>query len=419
LNPIQGLELAPSLSLKESLTHAQNGDEELASHNFNMNLFCASTFAENHTDPELTEEDVSIIHFYTQETPFYKILNSRLRNSDRQILKPYFPILKLMITAIRKIPPAKITLYRGVKLNLLEKYNKLKNKREIWWSFGSTTESVNVLQNETFLGKSGPRSMFVIQSQTARDISNYSAMQGEKEFILLPGSVFVVDGVLDSGVTIVTLKEIIPDWDILPVAAPVPIPKVKQQPRPASVTLPSNEKTGHISSTVEQQIQQQPQSHSLTLPSNGNMGHISPTVEQQPQQPPQQLSSPSLSWTSIIPGNHPRPQNPAPILHVPKNTPRTGNNPIPPPQPIPVAINVVIWGEKFKCINCDNVFKFVKRLARAENQNGYGYGAKAYLETDHFHVLGKKFENFILRSTINCPICNHSIQWVDNINTKK
>jgi len=221
-NPIQGVENAPEMSLEAALSFAQSSDPDLSSHDFTSNLSCAQLFAENLDDPILSPEEAAIINFYTQESPFYRLLNQRLRNSDRQVLKPYFPLLKLLISSIRKLTPITQPVYRGVKANLFDKYQNLKGKKEIWWSFGSTTDSVDVLQNEAFLGKKGARTMFLINALNARDISPYSAIKSEREYILLPGSIFMVEGVLDTDVVVIQLKELrVPGMEILSQVTPV------------------------------------------------------------------------------------------------------------------------------------------------------------------------------------------------------
>ena len=61
-----------------------------------------------------------------------------------------------------------------------------------------------------FMGKSGSRCLFTITAVSARDIQRYSALGSkEREFVLIPGSCFVVEAILDagSGLTIVQMAE--------------------------------------------------------------------------------------------------------------------------------------------------------------------------------------------------------------------
>jgi hypothetical protein len=95
----------------------------------------------------------------------------------------------------------------GVKLDLNNRF--LEGETRIWWGFSSCTDSVKVLQNEQFLGKSGARTMFAIESYSGKNIRNHSFHRGEDEILLLPARQFEVLSCLDSSndLHIVQLKE--------------------------------------------------------------------------------------------------------------------------------------------------------------------------------------------------------------------
>jgi len=238
-NPIEGVGNALSLSLIDAIKYAQERDPAFAKTNLESHLAATEYFADDLGDTILSTDEVRIINLYTQDSPFYRILNARLRNRDRQLLKPYFPVLKLMVGALNKLPPIDQTVYRGVKLNLREKYVKKTGKSEIWWSFGSTTERMDVLTNEMFLGEKGERTIFVISSLTCRDISQYSAISTEKELLLLPGTVLVVESILPQGeLTLVQLKEKIdPRLSILPSSNSTQV-SIKVPEKPVSTKVP-------------------------------------------------------------------------------------------------------------------------------------------------------------------------------------
>jgi len=227
-NPIHGLVDAPSLNLNDAILYAQNKDPEFGKLDFIAHLATAEYFEMDLGDTILATDEVMIIHLYTQESPFYRIINTRLRNRDRELLKPFFPLLKLLVSALHKLPPITQTVYRGAKLNLRDNYEKKKGKNEIWWSFGSTTENIDVLNNAMFLGQKGERTLFMISSLTCRDISRYSAVSTEKELILLPGTVLVVEAILPQGeLTLVQLKEKIDNrLSLLP--PPKSVPAIQQ-----------------------------------------------------------------------------------------------------------------------------------------------------------------------------------------------
>jgi len=360
-NPIQGVEKAPAMSLDAALSFAQSGDPDLSSHDFTSNLSCAQLFAENLSDPNLSTEEAAIINFYTQESPFYRLLNQRLRNSDRQVLKPYFPLLKLLITAIRKLTPVTQPVYRGVKANLFDKYQNLKGKKEIWWSFGSTTDSVDVLQNEAFLGKKGARTMFLINALNARDISPYSAIKSEREYILLPGSIFVVEGVLDTEVVVIQLKELlVPGMEILSQVTPV-----------------------------------SPTKHSSVSPKNApeNIQNLLPVIQTEPGVRPSKQKDSGQYNDQVKSQGHQFPLS------------KSGS--------LPVTHNNIVWGTpEFTCNGCKTRFKFADKLARGKDHQGYGYGEKTYLSHDVLKICKKKYKTFILRSAQKCPVCNTTLHWI-------
>jgi len=125
-----------------------------------------------------------------------------------------------------------------VKKNLRDKYKTKQGKKEIWWSFGSTTDNVDVLTNELFLGQNGERTMFIIAASCVKDISPYSAIASEKEFLCVPGTVMIIEGILPQGdLTVIQLKEIIDDR-ISVISQLQPIPDVTQT---AVIQHPSKE----------------------------------------------------------------------------------------------------------------------------------------------------------------------------------
>ncbi|CAF1212643.1 unnamed protein product [Adineta steineri] len=83
-------------------------------------------------------------------------------------------------------------------------------KTLFWWGCSSGTTTLSVLQNESFLGKKGPRTIFAIQCYSGKDIRSYSKYQAEDEILLPAARQFKVVGCLDQGgdLYIVQLKEI-------------------------------------------------------------------------------------------------------------------------------------------------------------------------------------------------------------------
>jgi hypothetical protein len=133
----------------------------------------------------LTRDDIAAIHLYTQENPIYGAMNAALRAEDRHAVKLYWGYIKLLQSALFKLPKDITgTLLRGVKVTWMPlaamkaQLTDLKESGEplVWWGFSSTSTSMPAV--ESFLGQDGPRVIFTIDGgSSARDVRRYSAFQ--------------------------------------------------------------------------------------------------------------------------------------------------------------------------------------------------------------------------------------------------
>jgi hypothetical protein len=128
----------------------------------------------------LTIDEAAAITLYTAESDFYKTLNQLLRERKRELLKPFFPYLRLLLQARGKLPKHTQPVWRGVTKDLRAHFPK--NKKIFWWSVTSTTKKVSTLSNGLFLGKSGPRTQFMIEPKNGVDVEPY-AMLPEAEVL--------------------------------------------------------------------------------------------------------------------------------------------------------------------------------------------------------------------------------------------
>ncbi|CAF1223465.1 unnamed protein product [Rotaria sp. Silwood1] len=161
----------------------------------------------------LTKDMSGAIRLYSMEEqyqgePLYAILNRILRTEDRQQLKPWLFYLKLLHTALSRLPSIRQVAYRGVKLDLSNDYSTA--KKVTWSSFSSCTGSTTVLQSEQFCGMTGPRTIFTIDCCSGRNIRNHSHYPFEEEILLLPGTELEVTGFLKlaDNIHMIQLKEI-------------------------------------------------------------------------------------------------------------------------------------------------------------------------------------------------------------------
>jgi hypothetical protein len=182
-------------------------------------------FAQNHISPaalgSTSHDESGSITLYTEgwipaENSLYHILNRLLCDSDRSKLIPFFPYLKLLLTALLRQPRYTGSVWRGVTADLRPQYPK--GSKQIWWSFSSCTTEMSALESDLFLGKSGTRTLFRIDNCTrAVDIQKFSVSPTEAEVLLIPGAhLEVVDvGDMDNGLVIITLKQILPPFDAI------------------------------------------------------------------------------------------------------------------------------------------------------------------------------------------------------------
>ena len=161
----------------------------------------------------LTTDGAAAIWLYTCESPLYGDLNAALRTEDRTRLKPYFPFLRLLLTALKSMSGTSKQLWRGVAGNLVKAAPGMYEvgKSFVWWGFSSTTIDMSVLMNPMFLGEKGARTLFSITAKSGRSVEKLSAIGTEKEILLPAGTFFKVENVLPQGsLTIIQVSEVKP-----------------------------------------------------------------------------------------------------------------------------------------------------------------------------------------------------------------
>ena len=160
--------------------------------------------------------------------------------------------MRLFLTGLSIIPSTgHRTIYRGVKLNLRNRYKE--GARIVWWAFSSCTKILGVLEKEQFIGKSGTRILFAIECDTRKNIHEHSFYPDEDERLLLPDGEFEVVSSVDMGNqrSMIQLKEVEPRF---PNIAFVPSLTIKPVKIPYSCErLTDNEIPRIIKEALEQQ----------------------------------------------------------------------------------------------------------------------------------------------------------------------
>jgi hypothetical protein len=165
---------------------------------------------------KLTFDESAAIRLYTMEWKepngsLYSMLNSTLKKSDGQALRPYFKYLKLLLTALVKLPCAPLqTIWRGVNKDLSKDFPP--GTPVTWWAFSSCTTSLTVLENSIYLANIGARTLFSVEAINGRIIRAHSHFDYEDEILLLPGTYMEVHSQLSPApdLHIIHLKQIKP-----------------------------------------------------------------------------------------------------------------------------------------------------------------------------------------------------------------
>ena len=169
----------------------------------------------------LTVDESAAIRLYTIEwekphRSLYSMLNRALKSNNRENLRPYFKYLKLLLTALVKIPCAPpSTIWRGVTKNVSAKFPL--GTSVTWWSFSSCTTELTALDNNIYLRNTGERTLFSVEAINGRVIRDHSHLMTEDEILLLPGTHMIVQSLLSPApeLYIIHLKQIVPEETLL------------------------------------------------------------------------------------------------------------------------------------------------------------------------------------------------------------
>ncbi|CAF1548671.1 unnamed protein product [Rotaria magnacalcarata] len=215
LMPIQGYEKKPLVSLEEAVEPIVEYVPDVKRMVYVAKIKCAEI-----SPGELSIDEAASITLYSmewkpQDKCLYYVLNETLRNENRLKLEPWFLFLRLILTALARLPSMARTVYRGVKKDMREEYPE--GRILVWWGFSSCTSKINVLSNKQFLGNTGPRTFFTIECDSGKDIRKYSCYQVEDEILLPAARQFKVVSCLSQceDFCMIQLKEIQPPFPLI------------------------------------------------------------------------------------------------------------------------------------------------------------------------------------------------------------
>ena len=215
LPPIHGYADKPLVSLNQAVQWLTGEIPDITEYALEAQKKCF-----NSPQDGLTIDESASIILYTQqwdksENSLYRSLNKVLRDANRAPIVKYFAYMKLLITALCKLPSSPGKFYRGVKFDLWKQFTV--GQTVTWWAFSSCTSDPQVLESDSFLGKSGERTQFDIDCYSAKGIRKYSFFEKESEFLLMAATQFKVISSMDAGhgLHIVQLKEIEPKFPLI------------------------------------------------------------------------------------------------------------------------------------------------------------------------------------------------------------
>jgi hypothetical protein len=215
LMPIKGYEKKPLVTLEEAVEPLVPFVPDVKRMAYIAKTKCKKPPADNLS----IDESASIMLYSMEWDPYkeclYYVLNATLRSENRKQLVPWFLFLKLILTAFARLASSHRFVYRGIKRDLRKDYPR--GETVIWWGFSSCTSTMDVLQNEQFLGSTGARTFFTIECTNGKDIRNHSYFKKEEEILLPPGRQFTVVACLSQpgGLHMIQLIETEPPFPLL------------------------------------------------------------------------------------------------------------------------------------------------------------------------------------------------------------
>jgi hypothetical protein len=181
--PIDGYEKVPLVSLELAVEPIMSLIPSIQTYVHLVKQKC-----ENPADGLTQDQSASIMLCAIRWQPFDQclsvVLNELLRSADRQKLKPWFLYLKLLFTALSRLPSVHRTVYRGIKLNVSEQYPK--DETIVWRDFSLCTTSLDLLQSEQYLGRKDHRTIITIECKSSKDITKHLFYPSTDMILLLP-----------------------------------------------------------------------------------------------------------------------------------------------------------------------------------------------------------------------------------------
>lgn len=112
----------------------------------------------------------------------YVVLNRTLCSMNRENLQPWILYLKLLFSAVLRLPSIYLTVYRSSQFDLKQQYKK--NETFYWWDLSLCS----IIQSD----KNNIQTLFKIECHTIKDIHNHTYIPLDNSVLILPATQFRV-----------------------------------------------------------------------------------------------------------------------------------------------------------------------------------------------------------------------------------
>ena len=158
LAPLMGFAQTPLLALPAAVDVAMAGSERLRT-------ACADEFVADLSDfaraavafaaakraaPGCAIPDadaIAALHLFTMDSPLYGAMNAALRSEQRADAKPFFPLLRLLLTAVSFLEPRGDVVLRGVRRAIAGEYAA--GAAVTWHAFSTATASARAVDRKS------------------------------------------------------------------------------------------------------------------------------------------------------------------------------------------------------------------------------------------------------------------------------
>ena len=136
-----------------------------------------------------TEDELAAIYLYTDNCEgqsLHDALNRALQSGDPATIKPWLNFLKLLYSALDKVPSMKSTVWRGLPISLAEQLKE--NEEIVCCGITSCSTSADVIRTIA-----DPNSILCsIKPLNGKNIHEYSSLAADYEVLLLPNTRLMV-----------------------------------------------------------------------------------------------------------------------------------------------------------------------------------------------------------------------------------